>query len=398
MARKTILLAVTIDDSLQFFRGFPEFLADKGWEVHLVSNAGPRLASYTGLPGIVTHAIKMARTPAPLSDLVSLLRWIRLLLSVRPDVVSVGTPKAGMLGSLAAYVARVPVRVYLLRGLRMETSRGLSLSVLAGIEKLTMACATDVHAISATLRERTIALDLVPAEKIRAIGWGSSNGTDTAAFSRENFSLATLASRGRELGLDPELPVVGFVGRLTRDKGLFVLADACEALHSRGIRFQLIVVGGIDDSSGQEAINVLQQLPIPVVIAGHVLETASVYPLMDVFCLPTFREGFGNAVIEASSCAVPVVVTDATGVTDTMSDGETGLIVPVGNVSALAQAIEALLTDSERARAMGRSGRELVKARFERSDVQGRYEQEFSSRLTLARDRRKRSRDTAGPR
>ena len=244
MIRKKIVLAVTIDDSLQFLRGYPEYLVERGWEVHVVSNAGPRLAQLSSMAHVHTHAIKMDRRPNLVQDMRSLSRWLALTRRIRPVAVSVGTPKAGLLGTVSAWALRVPIRIYLLRGLRLETSTGVSRSMFALAERIAMMCATHVLAISPSLRRRAVELRLVSAAKIRVLGHGSSNGTDTAEFDSSRFDISELNRLRRECGLVPGIPVVGYVGRLTRDKGLFVLADALDALFAQGTSAQLLVVGG----------------------------------------------------------------------------------------------------------------------------------------------------------
>ncbi|HYI32401.1 MAG TPA: glycosyltransferase family 4 protein [Glaciibacter sp.] len=373
MSRRKIVLAVTIDDSLQFLKGYPAHLVDQGWEVHVVSNAGPRLSLLAQQPHVHTYPLHMKREPHLVHDLRSLWRWIAVLHRIQPDAVSVGTPKAGLLGSIAALLTNVPVRVYMLRGLRLETSRGVRRLLLLLAERMTMWCATHVLSISPSLRARSVELGLAPSAKIRVLGRGSSNGTDTAEFDSSRFTRRELDDARSEIGLAADLPLVGYVGRLTRDKGLFVLADALEELASRGVRCQLIVVGGVDDKTGQDALIRLRSLPVPVAVTGHVASPALHYALMDVLALPSYREGFGNVVIEASSSGIPVVVSDATGVVDAVLRGQTGLVAGVGDPIALADNLQTLILDPRLAEEMGENGRRWVTTHFDRQVVQGLY-------------------------
>jgi glycosyltransferase involved in cell wall biosynthesis len=379
MTRRRIVLAVTIDDSLQFLTGYPEYLTQRGWEVHVVSGAGPRLRALEELPHVFTHQVEMQRNPSALQDFKSLRIWLRLLRRIRPSAISVGTPKASLLGTIAALLLRVPVRVYLLRGLRLETSTGLSRQILIAAERITMLCATNVIAVSRSLMARSIELKLAPQRKMRVLGGGSSNGTDIVEFDSSRFSATEIARVRQEIGLRPELPVVGFVGRLTRDKGLFVLADALEILVQRGVHCQVLIVGGVDDPTGDAALERLRGVQIPVVVTGYVARPASHYAVMDVFCLPSFREGFVNVVIEASSSGIPVVASDATGVIDAVRDGETGLVSPVGDAMRLAQNLETILADPTLAARLGARGRQWVSANFSRHEVQQRYADDLES-------------------
>lgn len=392
LTSKTVVLGVTSDVSLHLLRGFPEHLAARGWHVHLVSSAGPRLELFDGSSAISVHSLEMQREPSPLHDFRSLFSWVRLLRRIRPDVVSVGTPKAGLLGAVAAYLVRVPVRVYLLRGLRLETSRGVKRWILTLAERVTMRCSTDVLAVSESLRKRAVDLRLTSDVRIRVLAAGSSNGVDTSEFDPARFAAISLSSLRDEIGLSAEIPTIGFVGRLTKDKGLYDLASALEILSKDGVMHQLLVVGGKDDASSADTLTRLKSLNIPVITVGHVQEPAQYYALMDVFCLPSYREGFPNAVLEASSMGVPVVVSDATGMPDSMEDNVTGISTPVSDPAQLAQALKLLLTDHDLASSMRVSAREWVRSRFERAAVQAAFADDLDRSLASAvRPKKKRS-------
>ena len=373
MKRRRILLAVTIDDSLQLLKGYPEYLVSKGWDVHIVSNEGPRLHQLQNTEGVWIHPIHMARSPAPLRDFVALLRWILLIWRVKPDAVSIGTPKAGLLGIAAAFLNRVPVRIYLLRGLRLETITGVRRQLLVALERFSMRRATHVLAVSQTLRDEALVMKLTQSEKIRVVGFGSSNGVDVSEFDPARFTEASSTALAQQIGLRPDLSTIGFVGRLTRDKGLHVLAEALEILASKGVGCQLLVLGSVDDSSGKQILENLRVSNIPVVVVGYVVAPAQYYALMDVFCLPSFREGFANVVLEASSMEIPVVVSDATGMLDTIQEGWTGTASPVGNAFLLAQSLRLIASKSESTLTWGGNGRQMVKDRYIRQNVQANY-------------------------
>jgi len=364
-----ILLGVTVDLSLSLMEGFPEYLRDRGWQVHVVSSPGPRLERLGHERGITVHAVSMERAPRPFADLRSLFRWIRVVRMVRPRVVSVGTPKAALLGAVAAWLTRVPVRVSLLRGLRLETSTGLQRFILTWMERLTSATATDVLAVSPSLRTRAIELELVPEKKIRVLGLGSSNGVDIRAMD----SAAPLDEAHR-VALTEGVPVIGFVGRLAADKGLGTLADARAELVARGVDHQLLLVGGVDEDHDSAAMERLLNSGRPAVVVGQVPRAWPYFRLMDVLCLPTLREGFPNVVLEAAGSRVPTVTTDATGAIDSVVDGETGFLVPVGDASALADALATVVSDPSLARRLGSAARDRAERDFDRPLVWARTE------------------------
>jgi len=362
-----VLIGVTSDLSLSLMRGLPQYLASRGWDVHVVSSPGPGLDALRGEQGLTVHALRMAREPSPLADARALLSWIALLRRVRPDAISVGTPKAGLLGGLAARWTRVPWRIYHLRGLRLETTTGVRRSILAILERTAMASSNMVISVSASLRQRVVDLGLVDGSRIRVLGHGSSNGVELPA--RPPSTEERAAARQR-LGLEPQPPVVGFVGRLTPDKGLDVLAAARALLAERGVDHQLLIVGGVDEQADPAILDALRSVGRPPIETGQVPDARSFYAAMDLLCLPTLREGFPNVVLEAAAAGIPAVTTDATGAVDSVVDGATGLIAAVGDPGSLADRLQELLEATAGARrAMGQTARERAGRDFSRDQV-----------------------------
>ncbi|MDN4616152.1 glycosyltransferase family 4 protein [Leifsonia sp. F6_8S_P_1B] len=375
--RPTIVLGVTVDLSLRLMAGFPAFLAKRGWDVHVVCSPGAALTALAGTPGVTVHPLPMRRDPSPVADLRSLFAWLRLLRRLRPDVVSAGTPKAGLLGTLAARLTRVKGRVYLLRGLRLETAQGLGRRLLTVLERLSVASAVTTVAVSRSLAARAVELRLGRPDRFVVLGDGSSNGVDVDAVERALPDAAGREALRSSLGLDPDLPVIGFVGRLTEDKGVAVLEAALRLLRSRGVEAQLLLVGSAENESGGTSLDVPG---LPLTRTGFVTDPERYYALMDLLCLPTFREGFPNVVLEAAAASVPTVTTDATGAVDSVVDGETGLIVPVRDAPALADALVALIADPERRRRYGAAAHERARSTFDRPVVWAAQE-EFYRRM-----------------
>lgn len=367
--RPVILLGVTSDQSLLLMRGFPDYLKSQGWEVHVVCSPGPRLEILRTAGSVTCHDLLMARDPSPLADLRSLFDWIRLVRSVRPDVVSVGTPKAALLGSTASWLSRVPRRAYLVRGLRLETVSGPGRTVLSLLERLTVLASTDVIAVSHSLRDLFLQKRLARPTKVSVVGSGSSNGV--VIPNAEDLPPADVV-RG---------PVVGFVGRANPDKGIDLLAAAIEELARRGVHGELLLVGDDEDGSRNEHLRRVEATGWTVTWPGHVSEVAPHYDRMRVLCLPTKREGFPNVVLEAAARRVPCVATLATGIPDAIEDGLTGTIVRERTPEALADALAVLLADESTALRLGAAARERAIACFERGAVWKRYDDVYREYL-----------------
>lgn len=335
-------------------------LREAGFQVTLVCSPGELLDATAVHAGVDRVAIPIERGIAPWADIVSLLRLCRLLLRLRPQMVEFGTPKAGLLGTLAAALCGVPRRVYALRGLRLETARGWKLRLLLLAERAACACAHAVLCNSESLRDRALALRLASAKKLRVLGDGSSNGVDMERFSPGRDTLR------QRLGWDSDAAVIGFVGRLTRDKGLPELLGAFHLiLHARP-EARLLLVGWFDAS--EDAVCAEQRAYIEshphIHCTGMVEDTAPWYRAMDLMVLPTWREGFPNAVLEAQSTAVPVVTTISTGSRDSVLPEVTGLLIPPGYPEAIAEAVLSLLADPNRRRRMGAAARAWVREHY----------------------------------
>jgi glycosyltransferase involved in cell wall biosynthesis len=331
-------------------------MRELGFRVTLVSGPGELLDQTALSEGVETIAIPMNRTISPFADAVSLVRMWRMLRRVKPDLTEFSTPKAGLLGTVAAWLSGVPVRVYLLRGLKLETTTGLKRLLLLTMERLASTCAHVVVCSSDSLRAEALALGIAPAGKFRLLGGGSSHGVDV-----EWFSPGPSEIRSR-LGIPQRAPLVGFVGRLTRDKGLPELVEAFDDILTNEPEAHMLLVGWFDRA--EDALDDKVRAGIlrhpRIHYTGFVADTAPYYRAMDVMVLPTWREGFPNAVLEAAATGIPVVTTLSTGSRDAVVPEVTGLLIPPGYPEALSEAVLKLIRDPERRREMGCAARAWV--------------------------------------
>ena len=383
---KRILLGVTADTSLCLMQGLPERLVSEGWEVHVASDPGPNGAALSEVDGLAVHPLAMARKPSLRSDSRAFVAWLRLLAKVRPDVISVGTPKAGLLGSVAGFVLRVPRRVYVLRGLRYETSKGLARVALKSMERLACASAHEVLAVSHSLAALAIHDRLVVPSKVVVLGRGSSNGVDVNRFATSDADRKEAKKERWPEAADT--PTVGFVGRIHPDKGLDLLADAVALLAADGVPGRLLVVGASDSPDGEDLRVRLLESGFDVEFTGPVTDVAPLLRLMDLQCLPTKREGFPNVVLEAAAAGLPTVATNATGVSDAIVDGETGIICDSREPSEMAAALRAMLQSSSLRKAMGGCAYQFVRSHFGRESVQAElanYYANFTNSAHFAR-------------
>jgi len=368
-SRISVLHAVTDSMSTVLMRGQLAYLKSDGFDPILLSSPGKELDQIGVREGYPVFGVAMKREISILSDLRALFQLCRFLNQKKPIICNSGTPKAGLLVGLAAWLTRVPCRVYTLRGLRLETATGIKRAILTITEKVACFSAHRVVCVSASLREQAIALGLVARSKAVLLGAGSSNGVDPGRFEFTEEKAALAMGLRKSLGISPSQLVIGFAGRFTRDKGLHELVAAFRLIRERFPEAVLLLVGDYE-AGDPVAENVRSAIEAEQGIyrVGFTPDIDLYYRVMNVFVLPTHREGFPNTVLEAQASGLPVVTTSATGAVDAIEDGVTGQVVPVGDVDRLSKSVLSLLSDPSKMRLMGRLGRDRVVREF-RSEI-----------------------------
>jgi glycosyltransferase involved in cell wall biosynthesis len=353
----------TVPETLLFLRGQAGYLGARGVEVHAISSPGPELAQVAA-EGVRCLALPMQREIAPLADLASLARLWRALRRLRPDVVDAHTPKAGLLATIAARLAGVPVRVYHLHGLRYVTTRGAKRALLRATERVACALSTRVLSVSHTNARILADEGLAAPGKVRVLLGGSINGVDPARF-RPPGAEACRAARAA-LGIPPDARVVGYVGRLVREKGVAELAEAWRAVRDEHPDLRLLLVGPAEphDPLPPGVLDGLRADP-RVRLHGLDRDTPRLYAAMDLVALPSWREGFPVVPLEAAAMGLPVVATAVPGCTDAVVPGVTGALVPPRDAAALAAALRAYVQDVALRERHGAAARARAVAEFD---------------------------------
>lgn len=356
----------TTADFLQFTAPLIRALALAGHDVHVVSSPGEALTKIASVSGVTAHAVQMARGIDLIRDAWSLPRLISLFARIQPDIVHAHTPKAGLLGMLAARAAQVRGRVYHTHGLRYETSLGARRQLLQATEKTSARLAHRVICVSHSVRDQALRDGTIEANKSCVMGRGSAAGIEVEQYDENDWVFAGDQLR-TELKFPREALCVLYAGRLARDKGLEDLQRAWALVREKHPDAQLLLAGERDvtDPVNVESLRAHRG----VHFLGKVEETRPLFALCDVFVLPSFREGLPQGILEAGAMARPVVAAKVTGSVDAVIHRKTGILVPPHRPTELAHAISELLSRPELRREMGAAGHQFVRTTFQREPI-----------------------------
>jgi glycosyltransferase involved in cell wall biosynthesis len=356
-----------------------------GHKVLLVASPGPEWQALGGMSGVRVVQLSIARAMSPLSDLRSLAALWQLLRRERIEILHSTTPKAGLLAAIAGRLAGVPVRLHSFTGQAWAELGGWRRQVAKAADRLIVYLNTRCYADSESQRAFMEAQGIAPRGTVVVAAAGSLAGVDLTVFDPVRGIAEGRRVRG-ELGIQDADKVVMFVGRVTRDKGVAELIAAFCALHERMKGVHLVLVGPQEPerdplpASTREAID-----RHPAIHAvGYRAHPEHFLAASDLLCLPSYREGFGNVVIEAAAMGKPAVGTLIPGLVDAVVDGVTGLLVAPKDPAALATAIETLLLDDERRRAMGVAARDRALRQFDAKAVSAWLLEEYSRLRTDA--------------
>ena len=361
-----ILRLTTADISLNsLLKGQLHFLSKEFDVVGVASDTGV-LQKVSEREDVRVVNLTMHREISPVADIKSLFALINLIRRERPDIVHANTPKASLLGMIAAFICCVPHRIYTVTGLRFETSTGIMRFILKTMERITCICATKVipegdGVKNALLREK---ITCKPMQKIHN---GNINGVDLEWYDRTD----EVMQQAKEIkGKTTEFRFV-FVGRIVRDKGICELIDAFTRLCNERNDVKLILVGRFEDKldplpkGTKEIIDNNSNIDF----VGYQSDVRPYLASSDVLVLPSYREGFPNVVLQAGAMGLPVIVSDVNGSDEVIEPGVNGLIIPKYDPDALYQAMIAMVENTKVTSEMSYSAREIITKKFDQRDV-----------------------------
>lgn len=365
-----LIRITTVPISLRvLLKGQHRFMSDNGFRVIGVSSSGSELDEVVREERIEAIPIEMSRKITPIQDLKSLWKTYRLLKREKPVIVHTHTPKAGIIGMVAAKLAGVPIRLHTVAGMPLMEVAGGKRKVLDFVERLTYSAATKVYPNSKGLFDFIVSHRYTTLNKLKVIGNGSSNGINTSLFSKELISEEQQSLLKNELGIGNGDFVFVFVGRLVGDKGVNELVKAfCELNYSS---VKLLLVGPLESDLDPLDNDTLKRIDENnhILSVGFQKDVRPYFAISNALIFPSYREGFPNVVMQAGAMELPAIVSDINGCNEIIIEGKNGIIIPVKNVEAIKDAMQMMLTDKQYYLQMKENSRRMITERYEQQVV-----------------------------
>lgn len=372
MKEQKVLHIITVSFVINHFFG-KQFLylnAKNGNEYHLGCTSSKEFLALSDKLGYIPFEVEITRNISPLKDLKAIFKIYKYIKKNKIDKVVGHTPKGGMVAMIASFFANVSERVYFRHGIIYETSTGFKRFLLKKIDAITGGFATVVVCVSKSVKERSEQDKLNDPKKNIILGLGTCNGIDTEnKFNPEKADFSRVEEIKKSLKINPEDKIIGYVGRIVRDKGIEELIGAWKIIKPQFPNAKLLLVGPIEekDTISEEAKNTIFS-DESILFTDFVLDSAPYFSLMDIFILPTYREGFPTVSLEASSMEIPVIITKATGCTESIQENITGVFI-THDPKNIAEKIVFYLDNEQIAKEHGKNGRNFVRANFEESKI-----------------------------
>ncbi|MCX2837898.1 glycosyltransferase family 4 protein [Salinimicrobium sp. MT39] len=367
MSQKLIRIT-TIPLSLEkLLEGQLTFMNDY-FKVTAVASEKGRLEKFGLDNGVETFHVEMTREITPAKDLKALFKLYRFFKREKPAIVHTHTPKAGIVGMMAAKMAGVPIRLHTVAGMPLMEATGTKRKILEQVEKLTYSLATKIYPNSKGLKYVILDQNFSKTEKLKVLGEGSSNGINTQYFNPEDFTAEQKEQIRKSLSICSDDLIFIFVGRLVRDKGINELVQAFKQLASENKNVSLLLVGPFEqdlDPITEENFEMIRNHP-KIVITGYQVDVRPYFAVADVLVFPSYREGFPNVVMQAGAMGLPSIVTNINGCNEIIREDENGLIIPVKDQEALLLAMKKLATSAELRQKLAANSREVITQKYER--------------------------------
>ena len=357
--KKKLCFVVSTPMTVKAFLCEPIKKLSERYDIYIIANV-PYKQPIPGLEDMVkVIPVAIERDISPFKDVSALIQLIVTFRDFKFDAVHSVTPKAGLLAMLAAFICRVPLRTHIFTGQVWATRYGLGRKLLKMLDWLIARLANHVLVDSDSQKQFLIDEGVVAPAKPEVLAEGSISGVDTLRFKPD---LSGREQIRKEFSFQDGDVVILYLGRLTREKGVADLVQAFSRIQDS--RAHLLLVGPDEGNMKADLLGVAAACSDRVHFVGFTNKPEKYMAAADVFCLPSYREGFGNVIIEAAAVGIPAVGSRIYGLTDAIEDNVSGLLFEVRNVSDLAAKLDMLVRDAELRNLLGRQARRRVESRF----------------------------------
>jgi glycosyltransferase involved in cell wall biosynthesis len=347
-----------------------EHFGKRGIAIYVACFPSEHFILYSRKKGFIPVAVNILRKFSVRQDIKAIVKLVRLIKHEKIDVVIGHTPKASLLAMIAAFIAKVDKRIYFRHGIMYETSTGLKRKILKQIECFTGYLATKVVCVSKSVVDLSNSNGLSNPKKHVLLGYGSCNGIDALTkFNPDLINYELTKELKAKHDIIPGDRIVGYVGRLVNDKGISELIQAWMTLLNEHSNIKLLLVGPLESRDGlsKKMMEMIVNTPT-ILYTGLIEDVVPYYSLMDIFILPSYREGLPTVVLEASSMGVPVITTHSTGCVDAIRENQTGIFTEI-NPTDIAAKIDYYLKNPYLAKRHGSAGRAFVLKNFHPADI-----------------------------
>jgi glycosyltransferase involved in cell wall biosynthesis len=378
--KPSILRLTTIPMSLNLLlKGQFSFMVRNGFNVKVGSSDGNEISAIIEREGVEHHIFSFSRIISPILDLIAIFQLVIFMRKHKFDIVHTHTPKAGLLGMIAAWICRVPIRLHTVAGLPLMEANGIKRVVLMMTERLTYNCATRVYPNSFKMLEYIQRHIYTSKTKLSVIANGSSNGIDTEYFQITELLNEQAVAVRDNLKIPSNHKVAVFVGRITGDKGINELIAAFTSFED----LSLILVGpfepDLDPLDSKTVVEIKQQPNIHSV--GYQSDVRPYLLASDFLVFPSYREGFPNVPMQAGAMGLPCIVTDINGCNEIIENQINGLIIPPKDKEALRVAIEVMVENTMLFNEMKTRARQMIVDRYDQKLVWKALYEEYTSLL-----------------
>ena len=383
---KIKLLRITTETySLRILlKGQLRYMSENGMDVYMSSTPDKHVADMEESQKARFYPLHLSRELTPVKDLIALYNTIRLIRKIKPQIVHTHSPKAGIIGMLAAYICNVPLKMHTVAGLPLMEVTGPKRKLLNFVESLTYWCADWVLPNSQELKQFILDNNLSSNKsKVSVLGNGSSNGIDLEYFSVNPSLLAESRDFREQHGIDEHDIVLAFMGRLANYKGVNELVKAFQILQQHHNNLKLILIGAPEDLNPLEEATDSEIVNNTSIIAvGHQNDVRKFLVASDIFVFPSYREGFPQALLQASAMGIPCIATNINGCNEMIEDGKTGILIQPKSVEAIVEACEKLIENRQASERMGMLAQQFVLRNFEQQQLWKAIHSFYNSKLT----------------